>query len=90
MATLIATNKVFTDKLATALDTSVELTKMLTEFKGEGSGGTGNRHYCWTHGCRCNHNSRACRFKADGHKDNATATNKLGGTTKNFKYATSA
>ena len=35
--------------------------------------------YCWTHGC-CNHHGNACDNKAPGHKDNATKTNKLGGS----------
>jgi hypothetical protein len=35
--------------------------------------------YCWTHG-RCNHHGRVCRDKAPGHKDDATKTDKLGGS----------
>ena len=37
--------------------------------------------YCWTHG-GCSHLSKDCRFKANGHKDNATFRNKMGGSTK--------
>jgi endonuclease/exonuclease/phosphatase (EEP) superfamily protein YafD len=40
--------------------------------------------YCWTHGFRVahNHNSRqTCRAKADGHKDDATKENTIGGST---------
>ena len=40
------------------------------------------RHYCWSHG-RCNHPSSQCRAKKQGHKDEATLRNKLGGSTKN-------
>ena len=80
-----------TDKLVAALDSITELTKLLADFKGEGSSGSDKqRHYFWTHGCQCNHNIKTYRFKADGHKDNAAATNKLGGNTKKFKYATAA
>jgi hypothetical protein len=35
--------------------------------------------YCWTHG-RCNHHGHGCRDKTTGHKDEATKTNKLGGS----------
>ena len=35
--------------------------------------------YCWTHGA-CAHKSSDCRNKADGHKNNATFTNKMGGS----------
>lgn len=36
--------------------------------------------YCWTHGA-CNHTSAECRNKADGHKDEATKDNRMGGST---------
>ena len=36
-------------------------------------------HYCWTHG-GCNHESAQCRRKAQGHKDEATFANKMGGS----------
>lgn len=35
--------------------------------------------YCWTHG-GCAHNSTACTRKANGHQDNATFTNRMGGS----------
>jgi hypothetical protein len=40
-------------------------------------------HYCWTHGLGYDpeHTSATCRFKATGHKDDATRHNKLGGNT---------
>jgi hypothetical protein len=34
--------------------------------------------YCWTHGV-CNHKSNKCRFPNDGHKNEATIFNQLGG-----------
>ena len=40
------------------------------------------RRYCWTHGC-CAHWSRNCNNKAQGHKDNATFRNRLGGSNRN-------
>ena len=35
--------------------------------------------YCWTHG-HCNHNGPDCAHKAEGHKDEATKTNRMGGS----------
>jgi hypothetical protein len=42
---------------------------------------TSEMGYCWTHGCMKNpaHTSTTCKRKADGHKDNATMANKMGG-----------
>ena len=40
------------------------------------------RKYCWTHGW-CAHSSMDCKSKAEGHKDEATVENKMGGSTKN-------
>ena len=42
------------------------------------------RKYCWTHGW-CAHEGKDCNSKAEGHKDDATLDNKLGGSTKNFE-----
>jgi hypothetical protein len=40
--------------------------------------------YCWTHGVTKNlrHNSCTCTRKAEGHKDNATFSNRMGGSEK--------
>ena len=40
--------------------------------------------YCWTHGTSKNiqHTSKTCKFKAAGHKEDATEENKMGGSTK--------
>ena len=40
--------------------------------------------YCHTHGV-CNHDSPNCHSKAEGHKDEATFQNRMGGSTKNIK-----
>ena len=39
-------------------------------------------NYCWTHGHRVTrgHTSATCTYKATGHRDEATATNTLGGS----------
>ena len=36
--------------------------------------------YCWSHGA-CAHNSASCQSKKEGHQDNATFNNKMGGST---------
>jgi len=40
-----------------------------------------NQKYCWTHGA-CNHTSKSCEQRAQGHKEDATFSNMLGGSTK--------
>ena len=55
--------------------------------RGRGRGGiysNPRRHdkYCWTHGA-CAHESAACNHKKPGHKNDATFTNKMGGSTVN-------
>lgn len=44
-----------------------------------------NTKYCWTHGA-CAHDSKDCKpnTKANGHKDDATLANKMGGSTKDY------
>ena len=39
--------------------------------------------YCWTHGLlrSASHTSKNCNFKKDGHQDDATLTNQMGGET---------
>lgn len=60
---------------------------------GRGNGGRGNgaprvrnpahhTHYCWTHGA-CRHASADCNAPATGHQNAATATNHMGGSTRN-------
>jgi len=41
--------------------------------------------YCWTHGYRVGlgHSSKTCTNKAEGHKENATRANIMGGSTAN-------
>ena len=45
--------------------------------------------YCWTHGA-CSHQSKDCRNKRQGHKDEASFANKLGGSTSYCPTTTSA
>ena len=56
--------------------------------RGNGRGGGPLRYprrynlYCWSHG-GCGHLGGRCRDKKDGHKDEATFENKMGGSTLN-------
>jgi len=43
-----------------------------------------NGRYCWTHGA-CNHWGRTCKNKANGHQDNASFQNTMGGNTNNVR-----
>jgi hypothetical protein len=45
------------------------------------------RGYCWTHGITAstNHTSATCNNPADGHKQEATHQNKMGGSTEQFR-----
>eukprot|EP00978_Attheya_sp_CCMP212_P043349 scaffold281064_cov28-Attheya_sp.AAC.1 len=36
--------------------------------------------YCWSHG-KCKHSSKTCTIRKEGHKEEATQTHKLGGST---------
>ena len=39
--------------------------------------------YCWTH-AGCGHFGLGCKHKKEGHKDEATFRNKMGGSTENW------
>ena len=63
--------------LATVSDSKVSKNK-----RNKGGGRDLSNHgYCWSHGFMQNadHTSLTCRNKKEGHKDEATATNKMGG-----------
>ena len=44
--------------------------------------------YCWSHGYKVtkNHNSKTCRTRKDGHKEEATRANTMGGSTGNRNW----
>ena len=55
---------------------------------GRGAGSDANvtfTHYCWTHGPKCGHTSQQCSRRAEGHKEEATTLNKLGGRPEKWK-----
>ena len=76
MKTLADTNAELVKKVA-------QLTENLAASLKRKCTGEKNRHpkihYYWTNGAKCNHTSKKCRFKKQGHKDEATADNKRGG-----------
>ena len=41
--------------------------------------------YCWTHGPKCGHNSKECNRRAEGHKQEATDDNRMGGRETKWK-----
>ena len=59
--------------------------------RGRGRGGRRSRgrgpiifnRYCWTHGL-CTHTSAECRNRAEGHNEQATLTNRMGGSNRNL------
>lgn len=59
-------------------------------YRGGRGGGRGRdrgpiifNKYCWTHGL-CTHTGQECRNRAQGHKENATLTNRMGGSNRNL------
>ena len=68
-----------TNQLSLAMTKIAEMEKLLAAKPVNLS----TRSYCWTHGFRVskNHNSESCKNPAPGHKKEATATNRKGGST---------
>ena len=44
-------------------------------------------NYCWTHGA-CDHSSKDCKFKEEGHEDNATHEDRKAGNNNRCEFAT--
>jgi hypothetical protein len=67
----------------TALMTEVKLLRAQVKRQQAASSRPTMLSYCWTHGHTKNkaHNSRTCTNKAEGHREDATAANNLGGAT---------
>jgi hypothetical protein len=57
-----------------------------------GSGSTSSKWdpngYCWTHGYKVtkNHNSKTCKTRKEGHQEDATRANTMGGSTENINW----
>ena len=64
------------EKLLKVIKTSIDNNKGNKEHKENLNG----KHYCWTHGW-AGHKGKDCNAQKQGHKDEATLTNCLGGST---------
>ena len=76
IATLTATNASLVAEL-------VEVRKEFAAFRKTSR--NVHKHYCWTCGTHCDHDSKICRVKKPGHKEEATWKNKMGGNESRFK-----
>ena len=86
MANAAVTNQQVMPELLTQVQTLSQLVLQLQtqmQTQGTNTSRTTNR-YCWTHGA-CAHTGKHCRYKADGHLDEATFKDKKGGSTKNCR-----
>ena len=92
-------NSVTSDITLQTLQTQMDLMKQMMETMKAMQGSVGNNSgnkkgkrnpnqtkYCWTHGM-CSHTGVDCRTPAEGHKADATAANKMGGSMRNIKNA---
>ena len=63
----------------------VKIDKLITLSPRKNTYDRNSNHYCWTHGrtFNSNHTSKNCTQRKDGHKENATLHQKMGGNDKN-------
>ena len=87
IATLTATNATLTSTNSTLAKEITFLRKELYALRDAGSDNTNHKHYCWLCGTSLSHPSHKCNAKKDGHKNGATATNKIGGETRRFRQS---
>ena len=83
--------KTFFDKMDSRLQAQERTLRDITNNGNNANGGNGGgggyrkrkntSKYCWSHGA-CAHDSRSCNNKKAGHKDGATFSNKMGGSTR--------
>ena len=69
-------------KLVEVLEALAKVTP--TANLGGGNKRTRKKYYCWTCGSNSNHPGRSCTRKKEGHQDNATEHNRMGGSTHRF------
>ena len=65
----------------------LEALENLSVSERRGQSTRANQHwkrYFWSCGTCCNHKGAECGLKKEGHQDNATAENKMGGATSRF------
>ena len=87
MSILTATNATLTATNATLVKETSFLRKEIYALREAGSDAGHRKHYCWSCGTSSNHPSHKCTTKKDGHKNGATAINKMGGETRRFRQS---
>ena len=89
MANAAISNQQIVLQLLTQIQQLSQLVLQLqTQMQNQGNQNNQNNQtrnrYCWTHGA-CSHTSKHCRYKADGHIDDASFKDKKGGSTRNCR-----
>ena len=79
IATLTASNASLVAEL-------IEVRKEFAAFRRTSR--NANKHYCWSCGTHCDHDSKICKAKKPGHKDEAIWKNKMGGNESRHKPKT--
>lgn len=73
------------------LQTQLQQNQRMRNLQNGGGNPNANRAghtlYCWSHGL-CNHKGPDCRKKKEGHKDEATLENRMGGSEKGIRRGT--
>lgn len=83
---LVISNKTLTDTVATLTNDITRLTNAIASLKANKSTKAPQANdpngYCWTHGYKVKfgHSSKTCTNRKDGHKEDATRGNTMGGS----------
>jgi hypothetical protein len=90
VTTLTVANKKLVEALAKAKLTNPMAATPGTPWPAKSTNTPFPSNYCWTHGHQCSQHLKkvTCRNKAAGHKDNATASNMMGGSNANKGWNT--
>ena len=92
-AKLVEANKLLTEHITTLQQqcrtTTTTPVNTFTARKAKQDWTMDPKGYCWTHGYRVSvgHNGYTCSNKRNGHKDEATRDNIMGGNTQNKNWA---
>ena len=84
ISTLTSTNAILTTTNATLVKEIFFLRKEIHALCEAGSDTGHRKYYYWLCGTSLSHPSHKCNAKKDGHKNGATAINKMGGETRCF------
>ena len=83
---LVISNKTLTDTVATLTNDISRLTTAIAALKTNKSAKAPQANdpngYCWTHGYKVKfgHSSKTCTKRKEGHKEDATRSNTMGGS----------